>query len=130
MAGSTASAAAKAADKEAGEAAARAEKAREDQVKQAQQDREKEFKEAEKEHDSEDSIHTAEGAIRQPEAPLAHPFTTTDNHGIERIVSPAPQSWSPAPVDPDPAAVKAAEERLKREADAKKARTTPVGERS
>lgn len=125
----TASSAAKAAEKEAASSAEKAEQAREDQIKQAQTDREKEFKAAEKEHDADDKVHTPEGAIRQPVTPT-QPYTTVDPTGTERIVSPAPQTWSPAEVEPDPAQVKLAEERVLAEAKAKELRGKPVGERS
>lgn len=51
------------------------------------------------------------------------PATTTDALGVERIVT-YPNDWTPAPTEPDPDAVKRAEERNRRFAEEREGRLT------
>jgi hypothetical protein len=63
---------------------------------------------------ADETVDTGHG-ITQPEDSNTPLSTSTDALGIDRVVlSGVQDGWTPAPVDPDPVAVKRAEEREKR----------------
>lgn len=120
MARSTASASDKAAKAQAAAVKERADE-QEALLEENTKAREEEVKELEKER-SDDEKHTVTGGVREPVSPTPS-YVTAEVGGIERIVAPVRQAWSPAPVKADPAARLEAQRRAERAAEAKDART-------
>src|SRR5690606_29771889 len=84
--------------------------------------REEEVKALEEKQDAEDEKHTVTGGVREPVSPTPS-YVTAEVGGVERIIAPVRENWTPAPVKADPAARLEAKKRAERAAEAKAART-------